>query len=66
MDIVEILLCEGGDVEQWVEPRNISSCLYLDLFSQLSTFISYIVILAHTYMLDIIYVLTLVMNQESY
>ena len=23
-DIVEILLCEGGDVEQWLEPRNIS------------------------------------------
>ena len=22
--IVEILLCEGGDVEQWLEPRNIS------------------------------------------
>ena len=26
-DIVEILLCEGGDVEQWLEPRNISCCL---------------------------------------
>ena len=23
-DIMEILLCEGGDVEQWLEPRNIS------------------------------------------
>ena len=21
-EIVEILLCEGGDVEQWLEPRN--------------------------------------------
>ena len=40
MDIVEILLCEGGDVEQWLEPQNISSCLRLDLFSQL--FFSYI------------------------
>ena len=28
-DIVEILLCEGGDVEQWLEPRNISLCLRL-------------------------------------
>ena len=41
--LVEILLCEGGDVEQWLEPRNISlglrlihylllSLLYLALF----------------------------------
>ena len=29
VDAVEILLCEGGDVEQWLEPRNISSCLRL-------------------------------------
>ena len=21
-EIVEILLCEGGDVEQWLEPQN--------------------------------------------
>ena len=28
-DIVEILLCEGGNVEQWLEPRNISCCLRL-------------------------------------
>ena len=27
--IVKILLCEGGDVEQWLEPRNISWCLRL-------------------------------------
>ena len=27
--IVEILLCEGGDVEQWLEPQNISWCLRL-------------------------------------
>ena len=27
VDIVKILLCEGGDVEQWLEPRNISSYL---------------------------------------
>ena len=23
---LEILLCEGGDVEQWLEPQNISVC----------------------------------------
>ena len=23
-DLVKIVLCEGGDVEQWLEPRNIS------------------------------------------
>jgi len=27
--IVEILQCEGGDVEQWLEPRSISLCLRL-------------------------------------
>ena len=27
--IIEILLCEGGDIEQWLEPRNISLCLRL-------------------------------------
>ena len=27
--IVKILLCEGGDVEQWLEPRNISRYLRL-------------------------------------
>ena len=44
VDIVEILLCEGGDVE-WLEPRNISWCLRLiHYFSTLSLFISCIVI----------------------
>ena len=28
-DIVKIVLCEGGDVKQWLEPRNISYCLRL-------------------------------------
>ena len=32
-DIVKILLCEGRDVEQWLEPRNISVCLRLDFLS---------------------------------
>ena len=26
-DIVKMLLCKGGDVKQWLEPRNISLCL---------------------------------------
>ena len=29
VDIVKILLCEGGDVEQWLKSRNISRCLHL-------------------------------------
>ena len=29
MKIVKIFLCEGGDVEQWLEPQNISRCLCL-------------------------------------
>ena len=33
--IVVILLCEGGDVEEWLEPRNISSCLRLLFLSLL-------------------------------
>jgi len=37
VDIVKKILCEDGDVEQWLEARNISSCLHLDLFSQLSS-----------------------------
>ena len=31
VDVVKILLCEGEDVEQWLESRNISLCLCLDL-----------------------------------
>ena len=40
-NIVEILLCEGRNVEQWLKTRNISLCLCLDLsLSTLSLFIS--------------------------
>ena len=55
MDIVKILLCECEDVEQWLEPQNISSCLRLDLFSQLSSLL-YLVLLCivHIHMLDIV------------
>ena len=66
--IVEILLCEGGDIEQWHEPRNISWCLRLDL--SLSTLYSLYILHCYSYsflyMLDIACVLTLVFNQEGY
>jgi len=29
VDVVKIILCEGKDVEQWLEPRNICWCLRL-------------------------------------
>ena len=46
--IVKILhSVEGGDVEQWLEPRNISSCLQL-LTLSLFTLISFY-LLAHLY-----------------
>ena len=32
VNIVKILLCKGGDIEQWLEPRNISLCLCLIYF----------------------------------
>ena len=55
MNIVDILLCEGGDVEQWLESRNISSYLRLDFFfitlSLLYLALFYIV---HIHMLDIV------------
>jgi len=46
---VEILLCEGVDVERRVKPRNISWYLRLDLSFNSQIFISCIVIIAHTY-----------------
>ena len=45
--IVEILLCEGGDVEQWLEPQNMSLCLRLRLDSLSLNSLSCIVIIAH-------------------
>ena len=68
VDIVKILLCEGGDVEQWLEPRNIFLRLHLDLsISQLSTlYILHCYYCSYIYMLDIVCVHTLVFNQESY
>jgi len=57
VDIVKILQCEDEDVEQWLEPRNISLCLhfihYLATLSLLYLALLYIV---HIHMLDIVYV----------
>ena len=63
--IVEILLCEGRDVKQWLEPRN--KFLYLHLHLSLSFFYLVLPYIAYiTYMLGIVYVPTLVFNQESF
>ena len=68
VDIVKILLCEGGDVEQWLEPRNISYCLclihYLQTLSLLYLALLYIVHIS--YMFGIVCVPILVLNQESF
>ena len=66
VNVVKILLCEGGDVEQWLKPQNISLCLRL--IHYLSTYLSFILhcfILFISYMLDIVCVPILV-NQESF
>ena len=66
--IVKILLCEGRDVKQWIEPRNISCCLrlihYLLTLSLLYLALPYIVHIS--YMLGIVCVPILVLNQESF
>ena len=66
--IVEIFLCEGGDVEQWLEPRNISLCLRLIYFlSTLSLLYLALLYIVHIiYMLGIACVPALVFNQESF
>ena len=55
VDIVKILLCEGENVKQWLEPRNIT--YYLHLIRYLLTLsLLYFVLLyiAHIHMLDIV------------
>ena len=66
--IAEILLCEGGDVEQWLKPRNISYFLrLLEYLSTLSLLYFALLYIAHIHMLDIVFVLPiLVLNQESF
>ena len=65
VDIVEIFLCEGGDVEQWLEPRNISLYLCLIYSLSLSHILHFYILFIFIYILDIVCVLTLVFNQES-
>jgi len=59
---------EDGDVEQAARiSKQISRvCVWLSLNSTLLLFISCIVVIAHSYMLDIVYMLILVLIQESY
>jgi len=54
VDIVKILLCEGWNVEQWLEPRNISCCLCL-IYYILTLSLLYLVLLyiAYIHLLDI-------------
>jgi len=54
--IMEILLCEGGDIEQRLEPRNISWCLCLiHLLNSISLLYLALIHIAHIiYMLDIV------------
>ena len=53
--IVVILLCEGGDVEQWLEPRNIYCCLNLiHYLSTLSILYLAWLYIAHIHILDIV------------
>ena len=64
MDIVEILQCEDGDVEQWLEPPKHITIFALDLFP-LSLYLALFYIV-HIHMLYIVCVPTLVVNQESF
>ena len=52
---VEILLCEGRDVEQWFEPQNISYCLCLIHYLP-TLYLLYLALLhiAHIHMADIV------------
>ena len=58
--IVKILLCEGGNVEQWLKLQNISWCLCLNLSlsTLFSLYILYCYFCSYPYMLDIVCVLT--------
>ena len=63
-----ILMCEGEDVEQWLEPQNIIFCLRLiHYLSTLSLFIFYIALHCSYYIHGryCLFVPTLVLNQES-
>ena len=68
-DIVKILLCEGGDVEQWLEPWNISWCLCWSTISKLSLlyYALHYFILFISYLYACYYLCaSLLFNQESF
>ena len=68
VDIVKILLCKGGDVEQWLESRNISLCLRL-IHCLLLLSLLYLALLlycSYSYARYSLCVPTLVLNQESF
>ena len=56
VDIVESLLCEGGDVEQWLEPRNISLCFLLILFLLILYSLYLALLILHSYTCLILFV----------
>ena len=66
MKRVEILLGEGGDVELGARTLNISFYLRLAISLNSTIYMSRITIIVYLFILDIICVLTLVLNQEIY
>ena len=70
-ELVENLLCEGGDVEQWLEPRNKFLVFAFDPLSlTLSIFtlcLASFLLLIHLYMLGCVGLCaSLVFNHESF
>ena len=66
-EIVEILLCEGGDVEQWLEPRNKLLVFAFDPLSlTLSLFTLCIALLCHIIYMLVCLCALLVLNHESF
>ena len=66
-EIVKILLCEGGDVEQWLEPRNKLFVFTIDPLSlTLSCTLSIASYCHIIYMLVLFVCASLVLNHESF
>ena len=64
---LEILLCEGGDVEQWLEPRNKLLVFAIDPLSlTLSLFTLCIALLCHIIYMLVCLCASLVLNHESF
>ena len=68
MDVVEILLCEGGNVEQWLEPQKISQCLHLIhyLLTLSLLYLALLYVVHISYILGIVSAPILMLNQESF